>query len=256
MGAPPKSGKFNCDKCTYSCCTKATLQRHTKQAHEGITGLKVYQKKRSQTTFQCEECNSTYHTKSKLIKHKKTDHLGEKKEEGVINSPPLSPEHKKIKEDKVTETREPEDNNEELSTIQEEDEDEVLVERLRLLREDSVNEDRKVLDSMVNKTMDEAKDEIDRLNDERNKIIKETSERETIQAQEIRKLSEAKTILTNHITRLKDELSVQVEKNTNILAELKARKDNQEEWTRYGRKYKMKTKILEMKLRKETRKNE
>ena len=101
MGANVKPGKFECDKCEFSCSSKTTLQRHVKQVHEGITGLKVYQKKRNPTTFQCEVCDSTFHTKSKLMKHKKTDHLGGKREEGHLTSPPLSPEHKKIKEDKT-----------------------------------------------------------------------------------------------------------------------------------------------------------
>jgi len=57
---------------------------------------KTQQVKRPIKTFQCVECSSTFHTNTKLKLHKKTEHQAE---EEPAPSPPISPEHKKKKED-------------------------------------------------------------------------------------------------------------------------------------------------------------
>ena len=89
--AHSKPGKFKCDQCNFSCCTKPTLNGHKDKVHE-----KTKQVKRPLKTFQCVECSTTFHTNTKLRLHKKTEHHGE---EEPAPSPPISPEHKKKKGD-------------------------------------------------------------------------------------------------------------------------------------------------------------
>jgi len=89
--AHAKPGKFKCDKCSFSCCSKPTLNGHKLKIHE-----KAQQIKRPAKTFQCEECSSTFHTNTKFKLHKKTEHH---EEEDQPESPPITPEHKKKKED-------------------------------------------------------------------------------------------------------------------------------------------------------------
>ena len=256
MGAPPKPGKFNCVKCEYTCSSKPTIDNHIKTVHEvGVSFKTIQTKKRNITTFQCEECDSTFHTKSKLNLHTKTEHKGEKKDTKGRTSPPLSPEHKKLKE---------QDNdlksNDENEDKKEKREDEDLIERLRELREEDEKEDQAVLNSMVDKEKLDKEDRLNKIIQEKNKLIeiltKNKSDREATLTQENKELKEAKLILTNHTTKLKEKLTAEVENAQKVLEELKSRKVNQAEWISYARKYKIKSRILEVQLKKEKQKNE
>ena len=102
--AHAKPGKFKCDKCKFSCCTKPTLNGHKIKKHEPIKHTK-----RPVVTFQCEECISTFHTNTKLKLHQRTEHMGQEKTETVSTSPPVSPEHKKMKENVGDETEDKND---------------------------------------------------------------------------------------------------------------------------------------------------
>ena len=225
MGAPSKPGKFKCVKCVYTCSSKPTLDNHVKIVHEGMVSFKAIHGKRNIATFQCEECKSTFHTNSKLNRHKKTEHLGEKKEEVGGMSPPHSPDHKKVKEDKIHSIETGED---------EERLDKELTEGLKRLREEKEHttiekvEEKSEKKGEPNPEKDEEVFQFLMEINRKNKLIsvmnQEFRDREASLCKTIREQDHAKIILTNHLDAVKEELS--------------KREESQIEWEDYARKYK------------------
>ena len=251
-----------CTECDYTCVSKLQLTKH----------LKTHSKKRPVPQFNCDECGLTFDSGRKLKNHEKKLHLEEQPRFTCDDCGQKFNTSRKLKNHsakfhKSDESKHSEDNSpvrkimkkdgeqkEDGEAKQEEKEDEALRKNLQTLRDDSIKEDQMVLDELLNKGELDKVEKLNKLLTEKDQQIKSITAdhlaKELKLKQQVGELNQAKVILTNHSAKLKEEINVKTRVIEDLKEELVKRKDNQVEWQDYATKYKIKSKILEVNVKK------